>query len=351
MFVGAISKSGAYSQIFNEVGVGDATHLKAKDNDQLFPIDKDLELIRKRKMGDNSIITEKVHYSDIAEADENDTFFCVVREKEIPLDGKLYSQLSFMAKNADDKGTHFRCDDGVHIRRTEVQIPAYRKIHTPDVVTTRLGDYYTYEETVRVNGQIIALPNENVAKDETTGKWYCKIDDEWVECEYSKKSIKVNHLLLDGSKVIDINQLKQTETDYVIEGVDGEDVFVGKKEITLTSSFVQGSSIVPQKQIILPKNQLKQIPRIHSGENLIFRWAPEHPGPNGILRIEVNASRSKARFIYKDHEEVYVKHGVNFKSGDNTREYRVQKIEIQDLGEEGIRFDFIKSKIMWLETL
>lgn len=372
-FVRETTKKGYSGQAFDKVGVNSATHVKLKGKNEFIEITSDL-IIKQKKDSEGYPVDAIVYYTDInTQSDSKEEYVCIVKDKEVPIDKDFYANIVFMTKNTEGKGNYYRTEDGRnsegvikvgrYVHKDEIQVPAYRKLHLPSghsqqehnlILDTYWGKHFTYREFVELpSGKKIEVKNQNVIKlsddksvRKENGKWfYYEGESKRASCKSSQERIDVEYLLLDGDKVVDISKIKQSKGSYVLESENGN-VDIGKYELSLQNPFIEGSTIEPNQEIVIPHNQLKQIPRLDQyNTKLVFKWAEEYPGPNGLLRIEVNGSRSCARFKYKDSKEiVYAEYGVSVKPDPNVVEYRVQKFEIQDLGEQGIKFEFFQKK-------
>lgn len=326
--------------------VESATHIRLKDTNKFIEINNNVVIKRKSDEAGNPT-DDIVHYTQINNKEE---FVCLIDGVEHPIFPDFYTQIVLMNKN--DNGNYLKCDSGVYVHKDEIQIPAYKKINTYENIKIEkpVHDKEFYVETeivvLKSNGKQITLPNPRVMKD--GDKWLYQEDNgEWVE-GYYKRDIDTRkyfkHILLDNEKIVDVNKLEERPNgDFVITNVDGEDINVGKKEISLQQPFLEGSSIASDYEILLPHNLLKQRPRIEDENNLAFVW--KTPDKNGLVRIDVNKSRTRARFTYADgRQEVYIEHGTyeHIKSG--VKEIRIHKLNIIDLGDEGIKLEVMQKK-------
>ncbi len=348
-----MSKTGASTQLYHKVDVDRATHIKAKNYNEFFAI-RDGLVIKKVAMKDGKPVLgedgkpvlEASHYSEMV---DGGIFFAFIDGEELELDGGLYAHLAFMAKDEKGQGTHLRCDGdkAPYVRRAEVQVPAYRKVQLHKgqaAVEIIQGEYYAFEEILEVDGKIIKLPNDNAVK-AADGKWYYNDGTENHVASYSKKRIKIDHVLLDGGRIVDIHQLQLDGDEYIIKGVDGEDISVGAKDTSLAAPFIEGTSVVGEQLILQPgkTSQDRQRSKLASGTAIVYRWDEKHAGPDGLIRVEINASRTRAALTYIDEngntrQEVYAEPGIepNKWNGTNVKRHPISKLDIQDLGGAGV---------------
>ena len=346
IFEGKITKTGSSTRAYDATGVLSATHLKAKGADVFYEITQDLVI--KRVSGEPDDSGENVYYADMKAGEQ---YVCIINGQPVPIETEFYAQIAFMKESekneatGETNGTHYRCDDGVYVRRDEIQVPAYKKVSMPSdhklTETIHNGRRYTYIEYIELlNGSKIDLPNDNVVKEGE--KYFLLRGKDKIEGKYYNRRVWVENILINDDTIVDISKLQERDGKYVVDGFDEP---VGVKEISIENPFVEGTTIVPAEQIVIPHNLLKQRPRIEEGVNLAFVWAKDYPGPNGLLRIDVNKSRTWARFTYADgHQEVYAEHSVVLNLKEGVKEHRIQKLNVVDLGQAGIKFEFFQKK-------
>ncbi len=333
--------------------VASATHLKIKGVNQFVEIKEDL-IIKRKKDSSGNPTDNVVHYTEI---NPNEEFVCLIGDEEVAISPNFYAQIVLMNKN--EKGHYLRCEDGTFIHESEVQAPAYKKVPIYGDVTlsspVNNNQFYVEQEVIYVRDSanpktlkkivLDAETSKNVVKD--GDKYFYIINGERVECFY-KKNLEtrkyIKHLLLDGDKIVDISKLKQKPNgDLVLEGIEGEDVVVGKKDVKLEQGkpFVEGSTMENVKHIMIPSNMLEQRQRIEQGLNLAFRW--KAPTINGLVAIDINQSRTVAKFTYADGTiVVYRKQNVTYR---NAKGVKVTEIVVDELDVVEVGMDNIKVKL------
>lgn len=350
IFVGKTTKKGNTNKAFTSVGVEAATHVKVKGKDEFYKIDKDLKVYAVDAVGDT--INEEISYLDIKPGKR---YRCKVGESGelFEIENGFYSQLVFMSKAEGSSGDYYRCDSGKYIKKTEVQIPAYKSVNVPIshmLTDTKGGKFYAnIEYLVLEDGKRVYFPNDAIKRE--GDKWYYEQNGSKLYGEYKTEEAQYKHILVDD-KIVSMKKVVLRNGEYYIEGErdDGsDDTKIGSTEVTLENPFVEGSTIKSFKNLtIAPRNQDKLKPILEKDTGrLAYTFAPNFPGPDGLMRVEVNDARTFARFIYADkHEEIYAEYSANpvIKEDVETKEYRIQKFSIQDLGDEGIRFDFFDRK-------
>lgn len=324
-----------------------ATHLRLKDGKTFVEINKDL-IIKRKKNADGNPVNEVVHYTQINSREE---FVCVIKGVESVIDGRFYSQIVFMKPG--EKGAYLKCDDGVYIHKSEIQVPAFAKVSLNENTTLNepinQGQFYVQmEEVVLPDGTKVTLPDSRVER--RGEEWFFLKNNEWVKCDYQKtvdNRKNVRYLLLDNDKVVNIQKLKtKPNGDCVLEDVNGQDIVVGKKEVKLEQAFVEGSTMEPSKTSIVSKVELKKSPKVIREDNQVeLEW--EQSNEDGLVKIVVNKYRTKAVYIYQDgHKEVYALHHINVTDlNPNDKLITVGKIDVVDIDEDGIKIEFLdKSK-------
>ena len=329
-----------------------ATHIKFRDINRFERISKQL-VIKQKKDSDGKPMDKAVNYTQIKSIGKQQ-FVCVLEGKEYPIEPELYTQIVLM--NKSEKGNYYRCDDGVYVHIDEIQVPAYKKVATYDNVQlsgpVHNGEYYVETEVVqwKENSQVkeATLTSHDRLRQVGDTWQYQKDDGNWVDCYYTKDVDTrkyIRHILLDNDKIVDVSKLKHKPNgNYVIEDVDGEDIVVGKQDVTISrGAIIEGSTVESINDIVIPHNILKQRPRIEEGVNLAFVW--NSPSANGLVRIDVNRSRTWARFTYANgRQEVYAQYDVSLNLAPNVKEFRIQKLNIEDLGEQGVKIEFLQKK-------
>lgn len=325
-----------------------ATHLKVKGANEFIEITDKLIIKRIRRDSSGNPSEDFVHYSEINARDE---FVCVINGKDVAISPDFYTQIAFM--NKSETGKYLRCDDGLYVHKDEISIPAYKKLHLGANATLEKpvhdGDFYVQTEIVRLpNGVEITLPNNRVKNEH--GKWLYQDDEgKWVPCLYKRDLDTrryIKHVLLDGKKIVDIQKLQEKPNgELVVKGVDGDDVVVGKKDVVLQQPFVMGSTMEATEEVFIPSNIIKQRDRIQQANvNLVFTWPT--PLQNGLKRVTVNRTRTKAVMEFADgHREIYAQYDVLInKLEPNDKVYYVRKFNIVDLGERGVKLEFLQMK-------
>ena len=341
IFVGKTTDKGISSEAFELSNIDRATHVKVAESNLFIPITSNFVIENSRG--------EQISLEDMK---VGEVYTYRANNAEYKIDGGLYSQMVFMSKQANGEGEYLRCDNGLHVRKTEIQPQAYESVNIPldhMLTTTKHGKFYAYLETVKLpDDTIVKLPNDRVQK--IGNKWYYNVENgARIEVEHNVREVEINKFLV-GDKVYDANKLILRNGRYFISNDDGSaDSEIGRVNINLQNSFVEGSSTVSTKQIVaLPNNQLTQRKLVEAdNERLVYTFLEQYPGPDGLMRIEINKARTIARFIYQDgHEDLYAKNNAEprVKDGVETNVYVVRNFTIEDLGDQGIKFEVFENR-------
>lgn len=361
IFGGETTKEGITTQAYQQVGAAAATHLKVVGENKFIEITDSLIIRKIKSKGDKrgssgSEGADNVHYSDVV---PGGAYECVIGEESYRIEPVLYSQIAFMKKAKENEGTHFRCDDGVYIRADEVQVPAYKKIETSVIHSLTMGTvhnnrHYVRYATIIIDGKKLNVPINEVV--ERNGKTYYKQKDLEVECEYIKDSEHnkyIDNILVDGDKIVDVKKLKLKENgEYVVE-VGKEEVLVGQTNIDIKGSFMEGAAVSTHEMILNSDNIEAQRSILDTNSELTFNWYHPKKGKAKVIVsqtnryalieyvsgaydviVEQNAKVSEAK-IRKILAERQTKN-----KGNNYKFTVVDKFELEDLGDRGVRFSY-----------
>lgn len=361
-FVGKLTKTGSEQKVFEVAPKGRATHLRAKKGGAFFEINKDLVIKRKKKDDSGKPIEEVITYLDIST--EEDVvrdgslgawqYVCIIKddkgnESEVEVEPKFYAQLAFMVKS--EKGAYVKTDgaDGIYVKKNEIQPPAFKKLDIPgdhDLLldTKHNGKYYACPEyVVTPDGKKITMPDNNVRYIDKN--WVYIDGDEQHICKPSATKLEVTHFLIDGDKIVEASKIEQKNGQFSMNGVS-----VAKKDYELKNGIVQGSVIGPLKaeeKIFKPhniENQRRLMSREH-GTEITFTWPFESPDPSGLIRVVVNKQKTIIRFYYADNTvKQYALYTAKVHPQFEKDVIRVQKFDIIDLGDDGIKIEFLQKQ-------
>lgn len=350
-------KNGAkiFSKAFDIVDdISKATHIKLKGINEFVEINKNLVVKRKRDV-DGNPTNEEVHYSQIAKNGQEE-FVCVKNGDEFAIEYDFYAQIVLMNKN--ENGNYLRCDDGVFVHRDEIQAPTFKKLKTSKDVKIEAP---VHEREFCIEAEILTMDKDGTQIDlaevedksrirKDDDKWLYRLDNgSWEKCTYHKglETRKYfNHVLLDGKTIVSTDNLEvKNGNRYVIKSPDGSEIDVGKREVDLKNAFVEGCVTELNSKTIISSNMEEQRNALkQSNSKLTFNWAGAQ-NSDGLIRVEVNPDRTRVVFTYSDgHREIYAKSSVRVKNLGTDIIYKVDKIDIIDLGDRGIKIEWAELK-------
>lgn len=315
----------------------DATHLRIKGTNEFIEISDEL-IIKRRKDSSGNPTNEQIHFSEITQ-DKNSEFVCVRKGVESVIEGQFYTQVVYMKKS--DKGSYYRCDDGVYVHKDEIQIPAYKRVKI-DNNSQLKGPVHDGELYVEQQIAIVKTPGVRegvpVIISKENKHLLTRKGDDWFfdgkEC-IVKKGVDtreyVKYVLLDGNLVVDVKKLtKNADGQWVVNGIGGRDLVIGQKNVALDKPFVQIQAVdiksaVVQKDAVLtfsPRNVKNS-----TSKNQYYSWRENAPDPNGLISVKNEDDYLYCNYV--DGRKVYYfKYGYKLAPQQLSNIRRYQDVEI-----------------------
>ena len=302
---------------------------------------------------------EVIHYTEVV-PNKKYQYKCIVGDTEYMIESLMFSQIAFMKPDPEGKGTHYRCDDGMYVRKDEVQVPAYKIVDFPtdhDLISATIHDgkhYIDYAKIV-INGKTLEVPRSLVV--EKDGNYYYEWKDSKgkkvvTECkllEYKKKTI--GHVLLDGDKIVRMDKVSLKPDGQYVTRIGDVEVPIGKTNFAVKGMFIEGTAIGETKEVnFTPINEVKDI------NNATYSF--DNSKHSGITKVITNKTKGYAVIVYGEgksaHYEIVLKHNTisendiltwlegwaKANNGYQFRNFEIKRVdnfEVINAGEQGIK--------------
>ncbi len=380
---GETTKKGIKSSAYQQIKADNATHIKAVTKtvvdketgkpksivtNEFIEIKDTMRFIRVRinsETGSPVGKGELIHYTEI-KPDKNYKYQCVDGEILYMIESLMFSKVSFMRNDPSPKSTHYKCADGVYVRKDEVQVPAYKIVDMPighNLIqdTIHNNKHYVEMAKIEVDGKVMEVASDFVKSQGDKHYWYHKdkhgkeVRQECDRIGVEKKY--VNYVMVDGKTVVKLDKLTaDSNGEYVVDLGEKGKVSVAKTEIDVKGLFVEGAAVGATREIKAnPTN--KDVATDINNATFVF------DKKKGITRIIANKNDGYAVVVTglgKDsHYEIILKHNTirledvlarleawsksnkdyqfNRHTKDSFNVRRVEKFEIIDAAEEGIK--------------
>lgn len=236
----------------------------------------------------------------------SDELICETEDGLYQAEKELYSKVSFMSDNANGTGEYVCATDGTYVKKADLQIPAYKKLEATDTANIRISiapsggvNVSAKPKVMLDNGDEIDLPDNRVWFDGTN--WWFKDDRSGdgagdgrpQQCKYFCQKVNLDGFLVDG-QIMNPSLISVSGNEYSIGGKKVAQNEASTKGVLSGVGFYARSSIgfTPQRESFL-----RQENQIDTG-NLVYNFPKI--GTDGLMRVEINRSRTHARFIYED---------------------------------------------------
>lgn len=258
---------------------------------------------------------EAAVYAVVAKGDvETGKQIICVGDKEIfEAEPQTYSKVAFMSHNTNGNGEYVRATDGTYIKKSTLQIPAYKKAGltaNARIILADGGFEIVTDYVTLPNNSLVSLPDDRVVFNGTDWLFYDDQptdgsgDGEPQKCTYSVERTKVDKFLVNNT-IVDASLVQLSGGKYTYGGEEMAELTVNPvKVVTDAISYKQKPSVIN----FLPTNTQKQAYTLSQEEGkLTYTFHNEVTvREDGLQRVETDAERTYARFVYADRVVDYV---------------------------------------------